>query len=255
MNTRDQLNRYLRDLERRLRWLAVSKGAAIAFGVALGATIALVLLTNAFAFSAPSLTFARVVLFLSLAAAIGFALVIPLLALNRRRTAGRAETSFPEFKERLLTYVESNRTDPMLDLLAMDTMQVAERTQRERIAPPKSIWALATGAGAAGAILIWLIAAGPGFLGYGASLLWAGTPKAGAKFYDIVVQPGNKLIRRKSDQVVTAQLTGFEAAQVRLLAKYQSAAKWEEARMVPRAGESQYEFLFAGVPEPVEYYV
>ena len=67
------------------------------------------------------------------------------------------------------------------------------------------------------------------------------------------MQPGNKLIRRRSDQVITAQLT-FEAPQVRLFAKYASTAKWEEAQMVPRNGTA-YEFLFAGVPEPVEYYV
>jgi YD repeat-containing protein len=53
--------------------------------------------------------------------------------------------------------------------------------------------------------------------------------------------------------VITAQLT-FEAPQVRLFAKYASTAKWEEAQMVPRNGTS-YEFLFAGLPEPVEYYV
>ncbi len=223
--------------------------------MALGATLALVLITNALAFSSTSMTVARVVLFVALAAAVGFALVIPLMHLNRRKAAGRAETSFPEFQERLLTYVErSEKRDPMLDLLAMDTMSVAERTQPELVAPRKSIFALATSAGAAGAVLLWLILAGPGFLGYGASLLWAGAPKAGSvKFYDITVQPGNKLIRRRSDQVITAQLT-FEAPQVRLFAKYASTAKWEEAQMVPRNGTS-YEFLFAGVPEPVEYYV
>jgi hypothetical protein len=51
MNTRDQLNRYLEALEKRLRWLALSRGMAIAAGIALGATVALVLITNAFAFS------------------------------------------------------------------------------------------------------------------------------------------------------------------------------------------------------------
>ena len=72
------------------------------------------------------MTVARVVLFVALAAAVGFALVIPLMHLNRRKAAGRAETSFPEFQERLLTYVErSEKRDPMLDLLAMDTMSVA----------------------------------------------------------------------------------------------------------------------------------
>ena len=56
MNTREQLNQYLRGLETRLRWMAVSKGVAIAAGVALGATLALVLITNALAFSDTSLT-------------------------------------------------------------------------------------------------------------------------------------------------------------------------------------------------------
>ena len=53
--------------------------------------------------------------------------------------------------------------------------------------------------------------------------------------------------------MITAQLT-FEAPQVRLFARYASTAKWEEAQMVPRNGTA-YEFLFAGLPEPVEYYV
>ncbi len=60
MNTRDQLNHYLRGLETRLRWLTVSKGIAIALGVALGATLAMVWFTNALAFSNTSITIARV---------------------------------------------------------------------------------------------------------------------------------------------------------------------------------------------------
>ncbi len=180
MNTREQLNGYLRALEMRLRWMAVSRGAAITAGVALGATLVLVLIANEMAFSPESLTFARVALFLALAAALAYALVLPLMRLNRRRTAGRAEVVFPQFQERLLTYVErSQSSDPMLELLAADTNSVAKQTQQERVAPPKSIFAFATGAGAAGAILLWLILAGPGFLGFGANLLWAGLPKSG----------------------------------------------------------------------------
>ncbi len=257
MNTREQLYQYLRGLETRLKWLAVSKGAAIAAGVALGATLAMVLITNALAFSPGSLTAARVMLFLALAMAIAFGIVLPLLRLNQRRAARRAERTFPEFEERLLTFVERREHgDPMLDLLAEDTAEVARRTEAARVAPPKSIFAFATSAGAAAAALAWLIAAGPGFLGYGASLLWAGLPKGttGA-FYDIKVEPGNKLVRRKADQMVTATLVGFQAPQVKVYARYQSALKWEEAPMLPRDGGSAYEFLFAAVPEPVEYYV
>jgi len=39
-------------------------------------------------------------------------------------------------------------------------------------------------------VLLWLINAGPGYLGYGTSLLWAGAPKSGNHaFYDIAVTP------------------------------------------------------------------
>ncbi len=260
MNTREQLNHYLRGLESRLRLQVVSKGIAVALGVALGATVALVLITNALAFSATSLVVARIALFLALAFALGLALVMPLIRLNQRRAAGRAESVFPGFKERLVTYVErrDSGADPFIDLLAADTLKDAPQATPSQVVSPKSIFAFATSAGAAGAVLLWMILAGPGFLGYGASMLWAGPPKdpnlAGG-FYRITVDPGNKLVRRRSDLAIRATLVGFQAPEVRLMARYKSSAKWEEATMLPRASDSSYEYLFAAVPEPVEYYV
>lgn len=260
MNTREQLNQYLRGLESRLRMQVVSKGIAVGLGVALGATVALVLITNAFAFSTTSLVIARITLFLSLAFALGLALVMPLIKLNQRRAAGRAETAFPDFQERLVTYVErrDDGSDPFIDILAADTLKHAPQAPPSSIVTPKSLFAFATSAGAAGAVLLWLILAGPGFLGYGASMLWAGPPKdpnmAGG-FYRITVDPGDKLVRRRSDMAIRATLVGFQAPEVRLMARYKSSAKWEQANMLPRASDSSYEYLFAAVPEPVEYYV
>ena len=106
MNTRDQLQSYLRTLEARLKVLVISRGLAITAGVALGATLALVLLTNAFAFSSISVAWSRVVLFLSLAIAVGLAVALPWMRLSRPRAAKRAEQKFPEFEQRLLTFVE-----------------------------------------------------------------------------------------------------------------------------------------------------
>jgi len=260
MNTREQLNQYLRGLESRLRLQAFSRGIAVALGVALGATVALVLITNAFAFSTTSLVIARITLFLALAFALGLALVMPLIKLNQRRAAGRAESVFPDFQERLVTYVErrDSGADPFIDLLAADTLKHAPQASAAKVVTPKSLFAFATSAGAAGAVLLWLILAGPGFLGYGASMLWAGPPKdpnlAGG-FYRITVDPGDKLVRRRSDLAIHATLVGFQAPEVRLMARYKSSAKWEEAPMLPRASDSSYEYLFAAVPEPVEYYV
>ena len=207
------------------------------------------LILNAQAFSDPSVPLAaRIVLFLALALSLGYALVMPLTRLNRNRAATKAEAVFPQFDQRLLTYVERKDSgDPMVELLADDTHAVAQKTAPQDVAPPKSIFAFATGAGAAGAALLWMILAGPGFLGYGAALLWAGAPKSGVNsaFYDILVQPGTKLVRRKDDVPISATLVGFQAQSVRLMAKYQSSSKWEEARMLPRDNGSDYEFRFA----------
>src|ERR1700691_2562448 len=158
MNTREQLNQYLRVLETRLRWMAISRGIAVAAGVALGATLALVLITNALAFSETILLWARVILFLALALALGYALVIPLTRLNRNRAATKAEAVFPQFDQRLLTYVERKDSgDPMIELLADDTQRVAQKTVPQDVAPQKSIFAFATGAGGPGAAALWVV--------------------------------------------------------------------------------------------------
>ena len=75
-----------------------------------------------------SITVARVILFLSLAAVLGFGIVKPLMRLNRRSVARRAEEAFPQFEERLLTFAERNdgvHSDPFLELLAEDALPVA----------------------------------------------------------------------------------------------------------------------------------
>ena len=70
-------------------------------------------------------------------------------------------------------------TDPFVQLLASDAMRVAANSQPDRLAPTGPIVGLLTSAGLAFAVLLWLILAGPGYLGYGTSLLWAGAPKSG----------------------------------------------------------------------------
>ena len=76
-----------------------------------------------------------------------------------------------------------------------------------------------------------MIAAGPGFLGYGASLLWTGPKKNAAPLYAIAVTPGNITVRRNSDQLVTAHVTGMKPDKAQLFAHYQSAAGWEPVTM------------------------
>jgi hypothetical protein len=258
MSIRDQLNSYIKQLEKRLRIGALLRGAAMLTSVALVATVLLVLVTNAFAFSGWSITSARVVLLFALALAVSFGIAIPLKALSRRRAARHAETIFPEFQQRLVTFAERDTQvrEPFIELLAADTLNVARAAEPSRLVPDRTL-ATFLGVGAASlCVLVWMILAGPGYLGHGAALLWAATPRSGsAPFYDIQVTPGDVSVRRNADQIVTAQVIGLQTEAVRLYARYESTSKWDQVTMRPQAGASGFQFVFAGLPESVEYYV
>ena len=129
MKPLDRLSEYLGAIERRLRLIALTRGIAVTAGMALGLTIVAVQVINQFAFSGGSVTGARVFLFLGLAFAIAAALIVPVIRLNRRSAARRAEARYPEFEERLLTFserIENSPDDPFLELLADDTLLVAQ---------------------------------------------------------------------------------------------------------------------------------
>jgi hypothetical protein len=200
-----------------------------------------------------------VLVFVALALALGMGLVVPLLELNRRKAARQTERQFPEFEERLLTFTERTQThpeDPFLPLLAADTLEVARRAEPAWVAGRKRILSFVSAAAGSLAVLIWLGTSGPGFLGYGTSLLWGGLPKGElTPYYDISVQPGNHTVRKRTDQIISAQLKGFQAERARVFARYQSSSKWEQADMRPQLSGTGYEFLIAGVPESLEYYV
>ena len=104
MSLREQLHAYIAQLEQRLRWSALLRGLAILAGSALVATLVLVIIANALAFSHGSVTAARFGLILVLAIAAAAGLALPLRRLTRRRAVGTAEAAFPQFQQRLITY-------------------------------------------------------------------------------------------------------------------------------------------------------
>src|SRR5579871_4621071 len=141
MKPLDRLSEYLGAVERRLRLLAFTRGAAVTAAAALTLTVVAVLVANKFSFSNPSVIGARVFLFLGLAFALGAALIIPVIRLNRRHAARKAESRYPQFEERLLTFserVESTPNDPFLELLAADTLSVAQQAAPREVA--KTAW-------------------------------------------------------------------------------------------------------------------
>ncbi|HEV2198816.1 MAG TPA: hypothetical protein VGR73_03275 [Bryobacteraceae bacterium] len=258
MSLREQLHAYIAELEKRLRLSTMLRGAAIFTGSALLATLVLVSIANALAFSHGSVPAARFVLILALAIAAGAGLALPLRRLTRRRAVGTAEAAFPQFQERLITFAERDGQDPFIELLAADTLGVAQSAEPKQLVTDRQLrWSLGVSAGSL-VILIWMIAAGPGFLGYGASLLWTGEHKDKPAIYELRVTPGDAVVRRHADQVVSALPIGLRSPSVKLHARFQSSSKWEEIAMQAQAAGNfagGYQFLFASLPENVEYYV
>ena len=262
MSAREQLNSYIGRVERRLRLGTAARGAAILTAAALLTTVALVLIANSFGFSNASIASARAILVLALLSAGVYGIALPLLYLDRPTAVDMAEGAFPKFKQRLVTFAERDSDAPdaasrdaFLELLAADTLEIADASQPRILVPQRRLLVLSGIVVASLGVLIWTIAAGPGYLGYGASLLWTGAHAGAAPFYDIRVTPGDASVRRNSDELVTAQPVGLQTDKMRLYARYDSASKWEQVAMQPQPGGSGFQFLFAGLPEAVEYYV
>src|ERR1700681_3981087 len=201
MTAPQELHAYIGELERRLRLGTVLRGAAI-----LASTVVLVLAANALAFSSVSVTTARGALVCIVIATAAFGLAIPLSRVNRRQATKEAERIFPKFQQRLETFLDRDQArEPFMELLAADALEFANAAEPDAIAPQRTLL-IASGVGVGSlAVLLWLIVAGPGFLGYGTHLLWAGAHAGSAPLYDLKVTPGDATVRRNTDEVVTAQ--------------------------------------------------
>ncbi len=254
MRASEELRSYVERLQRRLRLAATLRGAAVLTASALIATLLLTVILNRLAFSPASLWSARGILWLILAAGAALALAVPLWRLTLRWSARRAERVFPDFQQRLLTFAERDRAgDPFLELLAADTLRMASAASPKLIVPDAALTAFAGAAVACLAALVWLIRFGPGYWGYGAAALWTGPPAS--PLYAIRVSPGDAAVRRNGDQLVTAQPLGLQTDRVRMYVRYGDASRWDRVAMQPQPQGTGFEFLLAGIPQDLEYYV
>jgi hypothetical protein len=260
MTNSSQLNSYIARLQQRLRLGAWLRGAAIFTGSALAVSVVLVLILNHFAFPSHGVTLARIFLIAALAAAATLGIALPLARLSRARAVRQVESAAPELEDRLTTFEEraANSDDPFIELLAADTLAHTRETEPDSLVPRNRLAALAGAGLGCLAVLVWIVAAGPGYLGYGASLLWIGAKKNATPFYFLAVTPGNVTVRRNSDQLVLAHISGMKPDKAQLFAHFQSAAGWEPVAMQPAPnpdGGASFQFVLAGLPEDVEYYV
>ena len=257
MNASAELRDYLARLQMRLRLGAIARGAAILCGIALGVTPLLVIFANQYAFSAASIRGSRLVLLLALAAGAVLGLAIPLWRLNRRRVIRRAEARFPQFEERLRTFSQQDATNGPAhgafgELLAADTLRVARGARPASLVSTTLLAGLLTCGVVCVGVLAWLIRSGPGYMGYGAALLWT-VPRSGP-LYELHVAPGDTTVRRHADLLVTAGVVGLDTRLVRLNVRIGNAA-WQQVTMQPQPQSGGFRYLLSALPDHAEYYV
>ncbi|MGI4758424.1 MAG: hypothetical protein ACRYGF_16435 [Janthinobacterium lividum] len=258
MSKASELNSYIARVRRMLRVRAGLRGATIFLAAAALCTLLMVLFLNHYAFPANGISKARLLLLVISAAAAGFGIVWPLLRLSRQRAVQRAEAAFPALEGSLTTFHQRQAAnpDPFLELLAADTLRRTDQAPTSTLAPAPLLLGMSLAAFVFLGALLWMIFAAPGYVGYGASLLWTGERKTTQPLYALAVIPGDIAIRRNSDQPITAEVTNLHPDKVQIFAHFNSSNGWEPVAMQRQAGTgSSYGFVFTGLPENVEYYV
>ncbi|MEG9433048.1 hypothetical protein [Terriglobus sp. ADX1] len=259
MSYQGELRSYIARIRQRLQLHAGVRGVAIFLATALMMTLVLVLLLNHYAFPHAGTVQARVVLLVVLVVAACAGIAWPLWRMTASRAIAHVETVHPELEDRLTTFHQREEaSNAFVELLAADTLSKTEYVEPHSVVPATTL-AMFAGAGTACVVvLLWMIFAAPGYVGYGASLLWRGERKAAQPLYAIAVQPGDVTVRRNSDQLITAEITNLHPERVELFARFHSSNGWEPVAMqaIPSAtGNASYQFTFTGLPEDVEYYV
>ena len=97
---------------------------------------------------------------------------------------------------------------------------------------------------------------GPDYFQYATKKLYANWlfPQT-APLYRLEVKPGDTLVRKGSDQLVSARLLGFDYPEVSLFSRFQGGDVWEKNRMESQRGSNSFGFLFLDINEKVRYYV
>lgn len=259
MSNQVALRSYIARVRQRLQLRAGVRGLMIVFATALAMTLLLVLLLNHFAFPHTGTVQARWLLVAMLVLAVALGIAWPLWRLTVARAIADIEAQHAELEDRLTTFHQrEEESNPFVELLAADTLERTKDVSSQRVVPVATIALFAGAGGICVALLVWMIVAAPGYVGYGASLLWRGERKAVQPLYAIAVQPGDVTVRRNSDQLITAEITNLHPERVELLARFHSGSGWEPVAMqtIPSAtGNARYQFTFTALPEDVEYYV
>ncbi|HYB96764.1 MAG TPA: DUF4175 family protein, partial [Vicinamibacterales bacterium] len=261
VNARAQLLEVVRQVRRRWRIKLALRGAVGFLIAGVVAMIAMAYTLEALKFTPGAILAARIVTALMFISAGAWFFARPL---SRRVT-----------DEQVALYLEEH--EPTLDSTILSAMEAAERPgdwspelirklvenaidrvheiregQRiEREPMKRYVWI----AGGVAAAAIALFAFGPAYFRHSLSAIFVISSSAEAAApYRIDVKPGDATVAKGADQMISATLSGFDAADAAILVKKGSTGTYERVPMV-KADNGSYEGMLFDLAEPLDYVI
>ena len=248
-----QLDGYLRAFHLRLARLLIARGAAAVAAAALGVTLAGAYLSIRTGYASEVVISARIVLLLLIGVGVVWLIILPTRRIERTM-AKSIEARTPAFAGRVETYLGAGQPpNPLAELLAEDTLEVARHFPVDRQIRARQIAIPGILGATCIALLVWLAIAGLGLMNFGVRHLWAGWAFAGLlPPQNILVTPGDEVVRRGGNLTIRADPEGFDPAQVSLHVRI-GDSDWQEVDMAREA--AIFEFTLFSIREPLDYFV
>lgn len=279
MNASQKLIRYQQQFALRLRRLWLWRGIAATTLIWLVVSMIGSYVALRSGFDGGVFVLARFALVAAMAAAVLFLLYLPLKKLSDQKLPGKKlssqitaklEQRHGAFAGRIETFAQAQeQNNPMLELLASDTLELANQAPIERLIERRELQIPMLTAAAAALIFLTVLAVGPGLMNYSLRYLLAGwafeqllPPQT------IAVTPGDTLVRRGGNVQVNASAVGFISEDLDIFVKMGDQG-WQQVDMsktpvfIQDRGDSDdnpgnksgYDFTFFSVRSPIEYYV
>ena len=260
-NRQSEVLRMVRRIRQRWRMRIAVRGAAVVLGVGLAAFLVSVYGLELFRFSASSVVSFRTMLWVVMAGLTARFLVWPVMRrVSDEQAALYLEENEPSLEAAVLAAIETGAVGSIAsaaleEQLVESALHRARNVDFGRRVEQKGLYR-ASGA-LAGIVFasLALLLLGPAQLRHGASALLFPTRDAGTvNPYSILVEPGDVTIARNSDQMITAQLEGFENEDVQVFFKSESSEAFDRLSMLPDGGDG-FELLLLSVDDNTEYFV
>ncbi|MEO6214218.1 MAG: DUF4175 family protein, partial [Vicinamibacterales bacterium] len=257
----------IRQVRRRWRMKLALRGALALMALGLILFLATARALEAARFTPEAIVTFRIVLGAALAGLVAYLLARPLLRrVNDGQVAMYLDEHEPSLQASIISALEATArhgatspSSPASPALVRKLVEVAiarahtiEDGKRVEQQPVRK-YAAAAAAVLVAAVILFTF--GPAYLRHaGSALFLLSRDVEAAVPYRVDVKPGNATLAKGADQIISAQLSGFDSEDVALMVKKGPDAQYEKLAMV-RGESGGYDGMLFDLAAPVEYFV